>query len=156
MTKILIDEAVRDAAYMEHRLQRAAKIEGEFNRRLKDAIRDGHSDTPGTARECLLASVREDFIDEKRLWDVAWESALRQALANEALDKMADNERELGIQMQPTVPWSQELESVWAEPDEQPAQQNSTWCMKMNGCKTKCEDCPDEAIEAAHGITKGD
>ena len=18
------------------------------------------------------------------------------------------------------------------------------WCMKMNGCKTKCEDCPDE------------
>ena len=122
MTKILIDEAVRDAAYMEHRLQRAAKIEGEFNQRLKDAIRDGHSDTPGTARECLLASVREDFIDEKRLWDVAWESALRQALANEVLDKMAENERELGIQMQPTVPWSQELESVWAEPDDQPAQ----------------------------------
>ena len=27
---------------------------------------------------------------------------------------------------------------------EQPAQQNSPWCMKMNGCKTKCEDCPDE------------
>ena len=82
------------------------------------------------------------------------EETLRQALADAALDKMAENERELGIQMQPTVPWSQELESVWAEPDEQPAQQNSTWCMKMNGCKTKCEDCPDEAIEAAHGITK--
>ena len=79
---------------------------------------------------------------------------LAEVLAEAALDKMADNERELGIQMQPTVPWSQELESVWAEPDEQPAQQNSTWCMKMNGCKTKCEDCPDEAIEAAHGITK--
>lgn len=23
----------------------------------------------------------------------------------------------------------------------QPAQE--PWCMKMNGCKTKCEDCPD-------------
>ena len=30
---------------------------------------------------------------------------------------------------------------------EQPALQNSPWCMKMNGCKTKCEDCPDEVAE---------
>jgi hypothetical protein len=30
---------------------------------------------------------------------------------------------------------------------EQPAQQNGPWCMKMNGCKTKCEDCPDEVAE---------
>jgi hypothetical protein len=22
--------------------------------------------------------------------------------------------------------------------------QQEPWCMKMNGCKTKCEDCPDE------------
>ncbi len=28
-------------------------------------------------------------------------NAIKQALANEALDRMADNERELGIQMQP-------------------------------------------------------
>ena len=28
----------------------------------------------------------------------------------------------------------------------QPAQE--PWCMKMNGCKTKCEDCPDEAALA--------
>lgn len=25
-----------------------------------------------------------------------------------------------------------------AQPEQEP------WCMKMNGCKTKCEDCPDE------------
>ena len=31
-------------------------------------------------------------------------TALRQALANEALDRMAENERELGIQMQPDEP----------------------------------------------------
>jgi hypothetical protein len=24
------------------------------------------------------------------------------------------------------------------------AQTQEPWCMKMNGCKTKCEDCPDE------------
>jgi hypothetical protein len=28
----------------------------------------------------------------------------------------------------------------------QPAQQEP-WCMKMNGCKTKCEDCPVEVVE---------
>ena len=27
----------------------------------------------------------------------------------------------------------------------QPVQE--TWCMKMNGCKTKCEDCPDKPPE---------
>ena len=26
-----------------------------------------------------------------------------------------------------------------------PPAQQSPWCMKMNCCKTKCEDCPDEA-----------
>ena len=30
---------------------------------------------------------------------------------------------------------------------EQPAQQEP-WCMKMNGCKTKCEDCPVEVLPA--------
>jgi hypothetical protein len=24
------------------------------------------------------------------------------------------------------------------------AQEQEPWCMKMNGCETKCEDCPDE------------
>ena len=28
-----------------------------------------------------------------------------------------------------------------AQPEQEP------WCMKMNGCKTKCEDCPDEAAQ---------
>lgn len=25
-----------------------------------------------------------------------------------------------------------------------PPQTQEPWCMKMNDCKTKCEDCPDE------------
>jgi hypothetical protein len=25
--------------------------------------------------------------------------------------------------------------------------QQEPWCMKMNGCKTKCEDCPDEPAQ---------
>ena len=29
-----------------------------------------------------------------------------------------------------------------AEPAQEP------WCMKMNGCNTNCEDCPDEAALA--------
>ena len=29
---------------------------------------------------------------------------------------------------------------------EQPAQQEP-WCMKMNGCKTKCEDCPVQVAQ---------
>ena len=29
-----------------------------------------------------------------------------------------------------------------AQPEQEP------WCMKMNGCNTKCEDCPDEAALA--------
>jgi hypothetical protein len=28
--------------------------------------------------------------------------------------------------------------------DEKPLE---PWCMKMNGCKTKCEDCPDEPAQ---------
>ena len=30
-----------------------------------------------------------------------------------------------------------------------PAEQDSPWCMKMNDCKTKCEDCPDEVPQPA-------
>jgi len=27
------------------------------------------------------------------------------------------------------------------------AKEQEPWCMKMNGCKTKCEDCPDEPLD---------
>lgn len=27
------------------------------------------------------------------------------------------------------------------------AQEQEPWCMKMNGCETKCEDCPVEVVE---------
>jgi len=33
---------------------------------------------------------------------------------------------------------------VAAKEREALAQEQEPWCMKMNGCKTKCEDCPDE------------
>ena len=33
------------------------------------------------------------------------------------------------------------IRAALAEPAEH---QDSSWCMRMNGCKTKCEDCPDE------------
>jgi hypothetical protein len=39
---------------------------------------------------------------------------------------------------------NQALRQALSDSVEQPAQENSPWCMKMNGCKTKCEDCPDE------------
>ena len=150
-------------------------------------------------------------------------TALREALANEALDKMAENARELGLDYEPSAgtqvskvwwdgerlmakpiplddfyePAKQEPKSnlkqvieLYDSPD-QPAQQEPVafeewlakqhgdpeeigflqalrisyiagqdsitsppvqqepWCMKMNGCKTKCEDCPDYVPPAA-------
>ena len=36
--------------------------------------------------------------------------------------------------------------------------QDEPWCMKMNGCKTKCEDCPVEVAQqepAAHAVIAG-
>jgi Zn finger protein HypA/HybF involved in hydrogenase expression len=74
---------------------------------------------------------------------------------------------------------NQALRQALSDSVEQPAQENSPWCMKMNGCKTKCEDCPDEVPKqpapaqeplsdeqcchvcgkplktVAHGVTKG-
>jgi hypothetical protein len=35
----------------------------------------------------------------------------------------------------------------WQAALAQPAQE--LWCMKMNGCTTKCDDCPDEAAQPA-------
>jgi len=36
----------------------------------------------------------------------------------------------------------------------QPAQE--LWCMKMNGCTTKCDDCPDEAAQPAQPAREPD
>jgi len=33
------------------------------------------------------------------------------------------------------------IKEALAQPEQEP------WCMKMNGCKTKCEDCPDKPPE---------
>jgi len=37
------------------------------------------------------------------------------------------------------------VHKVMAEFEAQPEQE--PWCMKMNGCKTKCEDCPVEVAQ---------
>jgi hypothetical protein len=43
--------------------------------------------------------------------------------------------------------WHTEAIAEWnrRSPAAQPAQE--PWCMKMNGCKTKCADCPDEPAQ---------
>jgi hypothetical protein len=51
-------------------------------------------------------------------------TACKQALANDALDRMADNERELGIQMQPEPP-----------------------CKTGSQCTSKCEGCAETPVE---------
>ena len=39
--------------------------------------------------------------------------------------------------------WNKQKQAITAI-KEALAQEQEPWCMKMNGCKTKCEDCPDE------------
>ena len=46
------------------------------------------------------------------------------------------------VDMETTVLLVNALKEALAQPEQEP------WCMKMNGCKTKCEDCPDEAASA--------
>jgi hypothetical protein len=102
-------------------------------------------------------------------------TAINQSLA---LDKMAENARELGLDYEP-VAWTPgpNLFKDWCSqyfgpdaddayladaifnlppiaqrfastpPAAAPVQE--PWCMKMNGCKTKCEDCPDYVPPAA-------
>jgi hypothetical protein len=102
-------------------------------------------------------------------------TAINQSLA---LDKMAENARQLGLDYEP-VAWTPgpNLFKDWCSqyfgpdaddayladaifnlppiaqrfastpPAAAPVQE--PWCMKMNGCKTKCEDCPDYVPPAA-------
>jgi hypothetical protein len=39
-----------------------------------------------------------------------------------------------------------DVDKVWAQPVQEP------WCMKMNRCTTKCEDCPDEPVQEPVGV----
>ena len=46
------------------------------------------------------------------------------------------------------------IKKALAQPEQEP------WCMKMNGCKTKCEDCPDkppqtEQLHASEDVSIG-
>jgi hypothetical protein len=72
--------------------------------------------------------------------------AIEQALANEALDKMAENERELGIQMQP-------------EPEDYPTydgyikkalEQLNPSCKTGSQCTSKCEGCAEPEPKTYH------
>ena len=75
-----------------------------------------------------LATGHADTWDE--LLD-SLESELRDVLGHyrEALAQQADHSE-------------QHLDMVKAQ-----SAQQEPWCMKMNGCKTKCEDCPVEVVE---------
>jgi len=63
-------------------------------------------------------------------------TAIKAALAQPAQEP--DNGDELTIAYMSGVHRGKELAA-------QPAQE--PWCMKMNGCKTKCADCPDEPAQ---------
>ena len=58
-------------------------------------------------------------------------------LSQEALAKLNDVEK----QVRGLVAENKALKEALAEPEQEP------WCMKMNGCKTKCEDCPVEVAQ---------
>jgi hypothetical protein len=67
---------------------------------------------------------------------IAENKALKSALAQP--EQEPDHGDELTIAYMSGVHRGKELAA-------QPAQE--PWCMKINGCKTKCEDCPDEPAQ---------
>jgi len=65
-------------------------------------------------------------------------------LALEALENMSTALREddvLGRDIELMLNAITAIKEALAQPEQEP------WCMKMNGCKTKCEDCPDKPPE---------
>ena len=51
-----------------------------------------------------------------------------------------------------TNPYEKDTFAYWAFAGWQAAlapPEQELWCMKMNGCTTKCDDCPDEAAQPA-------
>jgi len=81
----------------------------------------------------LECAERCEAIDGMYSWS-ATITAIKEALAQTELCK-----------------YGQEPKSCTSNPmdcqcaiDASLAQTQEPWCMKMNGCKTKCEDCPDE------------
>jgi hypothetical protein len=62
--------------------------------------------------------------------------ALEALKAAQELAGKHDAELEYGFQQVITA-----IKEALAQPEQEP------WCMKMNGCKTKCEDCPVEVAQ---------
>ena len=62
-------------------------------------------------------------------------TAIKEALAQPEKDYERGFVDGMQKQMQSSV---DKAVNRMAQPEQEP------WCMKMNGCKTKCEDCPDE------------
>jgi methionyl-tRNA synthetase len=64
-------------------------------------------------------------------------------------DEIIEMAREAGLYQDINVSFHQALRNFYdlaaAKVKTQPEQE--PWCMKMNGCKTKCEDCPDEPLD---------
>jgi hypothetical protein len=69
---------------------------------------------------------------------------LKQAL--EALELLTDTEQTFGA-----LDYGDNAITAIREALAQPAQE--PWCMKMNDCKTKCEDCPVEVAQPEQDVT---
>lgn len=150
MTKILIDEAVVDSI---DRLIESARLLGATQ-----------------AKQGFGVYTQEDSVMERSFYESVHKhkSVIRQALANAALDKMADNARELGLSYeQPAPAQPDHIEDVLAMV-EQPAPAQPLTDEQIQKCYETSGHCqtlrPQDrfavfalarAIEAAHGITKG-
>ena len=151
MTKILIDEAV---------VRQAQKY---FNMIATGGSLDWIKHRAGQQAEALRQALKQPDCDHDWKYIGSKRQAMRECTKC-GMYKVPDE--------QPSQYGSTELQSLIlarALPPA-PAQENSPWCMKMNGCKTKCEDCPDEVPkqpapaqppckthpEAPHGFLRND
>ena len=77
-------------------------------------------------------------------------AALNEALAEQPAQQLIEDllsALEYHTEQTRSIQFSKVAIAAAREYLRKPAQQNGPWCMKMNGCKTKCEDCPDEVAE---------
>ena len=91
----------------------------------------------------LLDRLAEDTA--QRLRSVSSTSELVPNLVNRVMvteESMLDHRRFVDVTFPKRLKEARELVQQFKEALAQPEQE--LWCMRMNGCKTKCEDCPDK------------
>ena len=93
----------------------------EVARRTITAIKEALAQTQEPFAWADLQKEAQQIVESKFLWKQFIDGT---PLANDIACWMADFARQYTAPPQRT--------------------EQEPWCMKMNGCKTKCEDCPDE------------